>query len=154
MKHLCLKPREVSRTLWDPTDCWVLTRICCAAYFSTPVHFVSAISSYRLRERKSYPPRCCGLNPPPNTLVDMEMLRQQYQVKEFIQFTEWRKKRDWRQVREWEGSQEWNPLVTSVLSLCVRLDKCASHDTAGTLGWMSCHQVKRLTFVWWWHVVK
>lgn len=37
---------------WYLTDCWVLTGICCAASFSTPVHFVPAISSYRLRERE------------------------------------------------------------------------------------------------------
>lgn len=55
-----------------------------AAYFSTPVHFVFAISSARLRQELATPthtppPCCCSLNSPSNGLLGMVMLARLYQ---------------------------------------------------------------------------
>lgn len=58
------------------------------------MHFVSAISSCRLRERELSPLATAILNSSPNALVGMVMLQQQYQVKEFIQFTAGKMKRE------------------------------------------------------------
>lgn len=64
----------------------------------------------------------------------MEMLQQQYQVKEFIQFTAGEMKTETEDRSGVGGSQEQSPLVTGVLSLCIKLDMCAACDMEGTLG--------------------